>query len=120
MPASITGRAKGSCTFRSICSGVIPIPFAASTTAASTSFIPIYVLRIIGNKAYRNNAAMAGNTPMPSKGIKKPKSAMEGIVCKIPAKPNTVPANLCLRAIATPKGSPIKTAIKRAIKVSPI
>jgi hypothetical protein len=49
MPATITGRARGSSTRQSVCAGVMPMPNAASSTAGSTPVSPVTVLRRIGN-----------------------------------------------------------------------
>src|SRR6185312_2632697 len=73
-----------------------------------------------GSKAYKNKAAIAGKAPIPNKGIRNPSSAIEGMVCKMPAKPKTGAANRCLRAMITPKGRPMKTAISTAVKVRPV
>ena len=51
IPAIITGMAIGNSTFVKRRNGFIPIPFAASINDGSTSLIPVYVLRNIGNNA---------------------------------------------------------------------
>ena len=48
-PATITGRASGSSTFRSRCADVMPRPSAASIAAGSTPRMPATVLARIGS-----------------------------------------------------------------------
>ena len=51
IPAMMTGIAIGNSTLVSLLNGFIPIPLAASTNDGSTSLIPVYVFRNIGNNA---------------------------------------------------------------------
>ena len=76
----ITGMARGSLILNRICILVLPIPFAASSIAASTLVIPVCVLRTIGSSAYMVSAMTAVILPTPENGIKKPSMDMDGIV----------------------------------------
>src|SRR5699024_7476859 len=87
IPAIITGIAMGNSILVNRFNEDIPIPVAASFNAGSTSLIPVYVLRKIGNNPYIVRATIAGVVPIPKKGIKNAKTAKLGIVCKIAVKP---------------------------------
>src|SRR3546814_18009994 len=47
------------------------------------------VLRTIGNRLYRNRAAMAGLAPMPNSGIMNTNTDSDGNVCSSPVADNT-------------------------------
>ncbi|SIN58476.1 Uncharacterised protein [Mycobacteroides abscessus subsp. abscessus] len=115
IPAIITGIAIGNSTFERRRPGFIPIPFAASTSDGSTSFIPVYVFLKIGNNAYTTNAITAGTLPIPNNGIIRPNKAREGIVCNTAAIFIITSDNLRVFVKAIPNGTPIKAAINRAI-----
>lgn len=65
IPVSIVGNAKGSCTFRSSCSGVAPKDLAASTTFPGTCCIPNPVRRTTGGMAKMMVAKAPGTVPNP-------------------------------------------------------
>ncbi|MNF03890.1 hypothetical protein D3C80_2032950 [compost metagenome] len=50
MPARITFRASGNSTRQSTCSGAMPMPRAASSTAGSMPRRPVRLLRRIGSR----------------------------------------------------------------------
>lgn len=86
IPANMVGMANGISTYLKRCQGVRPIPVATFFNRGSIENNEVAVLRKIGNKAYRNSAAMAGIIPIPKNGIMKAKSAMEGMVCSNPVR----------------------------------
>ena len=59
---------------------VLPIPFAASSTAGSRFVTPVCVLRTIGRSAYTVSAMTAVALPTPENGIRNPSIDIEGIV----------------------------------------
>ena len=59
MPATMTGMARGSSTWRSCWDGDMPTPRAASLSAGSTPAMPVTVLRRTGRTPYSVSAMMA-------------------------------------------------------------
>ena len=75
---------------------------------------------MIGSKAYKNSAKMAGLGPIPKNGIMIPNKAMLGIVCNTPAIPKTIPAIFRLLAIKIHNGIAITSDKINEINVNPI
>ena len=67
----------------------MPMPWADSTTAGSTSRSPVMVLRTIGRRAYITRATTAGVVPSPRGEISRPNRANEGMVRKTPVTART-------------------------------
>ncbi|MCY1537609.1 hypothetical protein D9M68_731110 [compost metagenome] len=85
MPATVTARANGNSTWRSTCTGDMPMPRAASRTAGSMPCRPARVLRRIGSRPYSIKASMVGKAPKPSMGTAKASTATGGKVWPIAA-----------------------------------
>src|SRR3977135_1059984 len=93
-PARIVLVASGSSTSQSSCRPVRPMATPDSRTAGATLRTPVRVFRRIGRSAYSTSATIAVCLPIPprkGRGIRNPKSARLGTVCKIFANPSTHP-----------------------------
>ena len=111
----ITGIASGSLILKRICMRVLPIPFAASSTAGSRFVIPVCVLRTIGRSAYTVSAMTAVALPTPENGIRNPSIDMEGIVYRKLITPSVGFAAFWNSLINMPARPPMTTAIRMAI-----
>ena len=93
----------------------MPMPSAASITAAGTLRKATAVLMRMGGMASTVSAATAGGVPTPSTGTHKMSTAKLGITRNTPATP---PASRSVRALAlqaTPSGSASAQAASRAV-----
>ena len=87
--SKINRDAIGSSINRKTAQGVSPNAVADSLSEEGTSVIPVIVLRTIGNRLYKNSAAIAGATPIVGNPIwenpaaNKANSARPGMVCTI-------------------------------------
>src|SRR5699024_7031422 len=79
------------------------------------SFTPVYVLRMIGRRPYKNRAITAGTFPIPKKGIRKASTAKLGIVCKTAEAPMIGSAIFCRLVSHNAKGIARRIAIAREI-----
>ena len=92
-PASITGRARGSCTFHNSCQVDIPNPRPASTMAGSTPRMPVSVLMSRGGIARSVSAMADGRKPIPCEGNNKNSTAILGTTRKMPTMLTTTRAS---------------------------
>jgi hypothetical protein len=95
-----------------------PSAAADSSNDGSMPVRPAWVLRTIGNRLYRNSAAIAGSAPMPNSGIMNTNSASDGTVCRMPVRPNTSWPSRRRLAARMPSGTAIRIASDSEIPTS--
>ena len=93
----------------------IPTPSADSTTAASTPFSPVTVLRTIGSSEYSASATTTGVVPMlPSSASSSAYIASDGTVRISPQTLSAHARGRGLRYTATPSANPATRADEQA------
>ena len=115
-PANETGKASGTTTRAKRCTGVMPIPVAASSAAGETPRIPRSTLMTIGGMARSASATTAGAAPTPSHGRSSIKTARLGSVRPMPARARTALRKAGDSAARTPTGNPTIDASASAEK----
>ena len=97
IPDTITGIASGISKVLSLSHLFMPNAIPASSRLGSMPLSAVIVFSNIGNMAYITSAVSAGFVPIPISGMKRPKSAIDGTVWRIPASCNThFDARLCV------------------------
>ena len=96
------------------------MPRAASMMAGSMVVRPVYVLRTMGSSAYTVSATTAVRSPMPVTGMRKPNSAMDGMVYTKFTSASTGFAPRRHAAMAMPSDSPMRAASAMDMNEMPI
>src|SRR5690606_4310326 len=110
MPVMMLGMARGSCTLTSICHGVAPKSWLASSTSRGTWRLPKFVRRTDGGVAQTSVANTAGTLPMPKNMRAGTRYTKAGMVCIMSKMGRTTASTRSFLAHRIPNGTPMATA----------